>query len=90
MCRRSRFSGRRTASARGTNTASAQEILDYADQCLEWAARAESDQERKMPRRMALTLWRIARLTEEGRSLGPPFIRISVSEFNQVSIDMIA
>jgi hypothetical protein len=49
--------------------ASAQDFRDYADQCLEWAANAESDQERKVLRRMALTWWRIARLTEEGRSL---------------------
>jgi hypothetical protein len=49
--------------------ASVQDFRDYADKCLEWAAIAGSDQERNIMRRMALTWWRIARLTEEGRSL---------------------
>lgn len=47
---------------------SAQEFRDYADKCLELPATANSEQERNILRRMALTWWRIARLTEEGRS----------------------
>jgi hypothetical protein len=49
--------------------ASAQDFRDYADTCLEWAHAAPCEQERNIMRRMALTWWRIARLTEEGRSL---------------------
>jgi hypothetical protein len=49
--------------------ASAQDFREYADKCLEWAAAAESDQERSLLRQMAHTWWRIAILTEEGRSL---------------------
>jgi hypothetical protein len=50
--------------------ATAQDFRDYADGCLKWAAAAESDQEKNIMRRMALTWCRIARLTEEGCSLG--------------------
>ena len=50
--------------------ASTQDFRDYADRCLEWAASAESDQERKTLRRMALAWWRIAGLTEEGSLVG--------------------
>jgi hypothetical protein len=49
--------------------ASAQDFRDYADECLEWARTAKSDQERRIFRQMAYTWWNIARLTEEGRSL---------------------
>lgn len=49
--------------------ASAQDYRDYADECLDWARTAKSDQERKIFRQMAMTWWNIARLTEEGRSL---------------------
>ncbi|MGB6658696.1 MAG: hypothetical protein WBE90_06255 [Xanthobacteraceae bacterium] len=49
--------------------ASAQDFWDYADKCLEWVASAESDQEQKTLRRMALAWWRMARLTDEGRPL---------------------
>jgi len=57
-------------SIKGNDMASAQDFRDYADKCLEWAQAAQSDQERNIMRRMALTWWRIARMTEEGRSLG--------------------
>jgi len=49
--------------------ASVQDFRAYAAKCLEWASQAESDEERNVMREMALTWWRIARLTEEGRSL---------------------
>jgi hypothetical protein len=49
--------------------ASAQDFRDYADKCLERARYAESEKERKIFQRMAATWWRIARLTDEGRSL---------------------
>ncbi len=49
--------------------ASAQDYRDYADECLEWAKTAKSDQERRIFRQMAITWWNIARLTEQGRSL---------------------
>jgi|HubBroStandDraft_6_1064221.scaffolds.fasta_scaffold676270_1 hypothetical protein len=49
--------------------ASAQDFLDYADECLEWSKTAKSDRERKIFRQMAATWWNIARLTEHGRSL---------------------
>lgn len=49
--------------------ASAHDFRDYADECLEWARTAKSDQERRIFRQMAVTWWNIARLTEEGRSL---------------------
>ncbi len=49
--------------------ASAQDYRDYADEHLEWARSAKSEQERMIFRQMALTWWNIARLTEEGRSL---------------------
>jgi hypothetical protein len=48
---------------------SAQDYRAYADECLDWARTAKTDQERKIFRQMAMTWWNIARLTAEGRSL---------------------
>ena len=73
--------------------ASTQDFRDYADRCLEWAASAKSDQERKTLRRMALAWWRIAGLTEEGRSsenladIFPRYPNAALTEINHLSRD---